>query len=474
MSTTESISEDEQNAPDRISKGVAITVGNQIFLQKSELNPQIIKFLREELNFFNTEYLIKQKIGKSVYGVEKYFKLISEENDKVLIPRGFVKNLTDFCYENSIKYQVFDKRKSFPFTKYKSKIELFDYQLNAVKESEKHDYGVIVAPPGAGKTIIGLELIVRKAQPTLILVHRKQLLDQWVERIQSFLKINKKEIGQISGSKKKVGKQITVAMVQSLVRQSDLSELKDKFGTIIVDECHHIPAKSFRDVIVGLNSFYLYGLTATPKRKYNDEKLIFYYIGEIICELGNEYKKSKNITDPILSIKETTLKFPYDNGTDDYQLLSKVLVFDTNRNVQITSDIIEQVRNKRKILVLTDRKDHVEVLNQYLKKECETITLTGDDSNASKKSKLEQINQGHFQVLLATGQLFGEGIDISTLDCLFIVYPLSFEGKLEQYIGRIQRSSGKQYVFDYRDVNIPYFEKMFKKRNKFYKKAFIG
>lgn len=286
--------------------------------------------------------------------------------------------------------------------------------------------------------------------------------------------ISKKDIGQISGSKKKVGKQITVAMVQSLVRQSDLNEIRDKFGTIIVDECHHIPAKSFRDVIVKLNSYYLYGLTATPKRKYNDEKLIFYYIGDIIYQLGAEYKKAKEINDPILNIKETTLTFPYENSTDDYQLLSKVLVFDTTRNRLITNDIFQQVKNKRKILVLTDRKDHVDVLNQYLKKECETITLTGDDSNASKKSKLEQIKLGHFQVLLATGQLFGEGIDIDTLDCLFIVYPLSFEGKLEQYIGRIQRTSGKQYIFDYRDQNIPYFEKMFKKRNRYYKKNFNG
>lgn len=447
-----------------------IEIDNQIYIPKHDLDSRVIKFLKESLNFYNTEYLIKQRIGKSVYGVEKYFKLISEDQDRVMIPRGFITELKTFCDENEISYKIVDKRKKLPSIEFKSKINLFGYQINAVEQSEIHDYGVIVAPPGSGKTIMGLELIARKKQPALIVVHRQQLMDQWTERIQSFLKIKKQDIGEISGRKKNIGKEITVAMVQSLVRQESLLDFQHLFGTIIVDECHHIPAKSFRNVIVKLNSYYLYGLTATPKRKYNDEKLIFFYIGDILCQLGKDYRTAKQIKDPIVNIRDTELSVPFENLTDDYQLLSKVLVFDTARNIQISEDIIEQVKLKRKILVLTDRKDHVQILNLYLKKSCETITLTGDDSKTSKQSKFEQIQLGHFQVLIATGQLFGEGIDIKNLDCLFIVYPLSFEGKLEQYIGRIQRSSKKQFIFDYRDKNVEFLEKMFKKRNRFYKK----
>jgi superfamily II DNA or RNA helicase len=151
-------------------------------------------------------------------------------------------------------------------------------------------------------------------------------------------------------------------------------------------------------------------------------------------------------------------------------MLSKVLVYDTARNGMIAEDIIRQVQEGRKILVLTERKEHVEILSLYLKGKAEIITITGDDSAAKKKSKMEQIKMGHFQVLISTGQFFGEGMDIENLDCLFLVYPFSFEGKLIQYIGRIQRSKGRQTIFDYRDKNIDYCEKLFKKRNRYYRK----
>lgn len=320
-----------------------------------------------------------------------------------------------------------------------------------------------------------MALIAEKLQPALILVHRKQLLDQWVDRIQSFLGIAKKDIGQITGGKRTVGKQITVAMMQSLIKM-DVEE-KDKitktFGTIIVDECHHIPAKTFRELITQFNPYYLYGLTATPKRKYNDEKLIYYYIGDILAILDQTKTQSKQTKDNHLTsveIYETGLRVPFDRKTDTFEILSKILVYDSNRNILITQAILKQVMAGRKILVLTERKEHVEVLHLYLKNHCEVITLTGEDSPTKRKIKLDQLYLGHFQILIATGQLLGEGLDLPILDCLFLVYPFSFEGKLIQYIGRIQRSINKKIVVDYRDPNIPFFEKLFKKRSGYYKK----
>lgn len=173
-----------------------------------------------------------------------------------------------------------------------------------MERAETKDFGVIVSPPGSGKTIIGLELIAQKKQPTLILVHRKQLFDQWVDRIQNFLSIPKKQIGQIGNQKEKVGKEVTVAMIQSLTR-GDLTELQNRFGMIIVDECHHIPAKSFREVITQLNCYYLYGLTATPKRKNNDEKLIYVYIGNIIYEMTQKELLEQQNSKAEINIRET-------------------------------------------------------------------------------------------------------------------------------------------------------------------------
>jgi superfamily II DNA or RNA helicase len=454
-------------------KQLQIILRNKIFLNRIQLSPEIIAFLRDNLNFINSDYIIKSKIGKSTWKTEKYFKLIDETTDQIEIPRGFVGRLVKFCKEKSIGFEIKDERQKKEGVEFNSNISLYDYQEGALEITDKKDFGVIVAPPGSGKTIMGLELITRKQQPALIIVHRKQLLDQWVERIQSFLGIPKKEIGQIATAKNhRIGKKITVAMIQSLVKLDDVKEFANSFGTIIIDECHHIPAKTFREAIVNFNAYYLYGLTATPIRKNNDEQLIFVYIGEILAQanpavFNNEMESDNEIS---INIKETNLYAPFDYKIDKYETISKILIFDTARNKMIIDDIISQVEERKLILVLTERKEHINVLNLYLKERFETITISGDDPESVRKSKLAQIKMGHFQIVISTGQYFGEGIDIDKLDCLFLVYPFAFEGKLIQYIGRIQRSEKAPVIFDYRDSKIDYFEKLFKQRNRHYRK----
>ena len=459
-------------------KQLQIIIRNKIILNRVQLSPEIIAFLRDNLNFLNSDYIIKSKIGKSTYKTEKYFKLIDENNDQVEIPRGFVSKLVKFCKETNIPFDIVDERMKMDEVNLKSKIKLYDYQDEALEILDKKDFGVIVAPPGSGKTIMGLELITRKQQPALIIVHRKQLLDQWVERIQSFLGIPKKHIGIIASSKNnKIGKLITVAMIQSLVRRQDLQELTKSFGTIIVDECHHIPAKTFREAIIHFNSWYLYGLTATPIRKNNDEKLIFLYIGEILSQVNpvnvNKDEEKSRIDIPNINIRETNLFAPFDYKVDKYETISKILIFDSGRNAMIVADVVNQVKTGKRILILTERKEHINVLNLYLKDKYETISLSGDDSETMKKSKFAQIKMGHFQIIISTGQFFGEGIDINNIECLFLVYPFAFEGKLIQYIGRIQRSEKAPIIFDYRDSRIDYFDKLYKKRHRYYKKMIL-
>jgi superfamily II DNA or RNA helicase len=412
---------------------------------------------------------VKKRLGKTAYNIEKYFKLIEETPEGIIIPRGFASSLVKFCNSENIPIKIIDERCKQDEIKVNSKIDLLPHQQEVLERTETKDFGVIVSPPGSGKTIIGLELIAQKKQPTLILVHRKQLFDQWIDRIQNFLSIPKKQIGQIGNQKDKTGKEITVAMIQSLTR-GDLTELKNRFGMVIVDECHHIPAKSFREVITQLNCYYLYGLTATPKRKNNDEKLIYVYIGNIIYEMTQKELLEQQNSKAEINIRETELFVPFDYKTDNYETVSHVLIYDTNRNNLILKDIAENMNRFKSILILTERKSHVDILNLYLKEKYETIAISGDDSERSRKSKLEQIEQGHFRIIISTGQYFGEGIDISALECLFIVYPFTFEGKLVQYIGRVQRSGKPPVIFDYRDSKIDYFDKMFKQRNRYYNK----
>ena len=450
-----------------------ILVDNKISFPRVGIPPKLVSFLKEELNFINTKYLTKRRLGKSVYQVEKYFKLIEESDDNVFIPRGFLHSLTNFLDEQGINYSVDFKYPIIDEISFKSSIELTLPQMTTIQGVMSHNQGVIVAPAGSGKTIIGLELIARRKMPALILVHRRQLQDQWVERIQSFLGIPKTHIGQYLGGKKKIGKQITVALLQSLSRKKDLSDLKDKFGIILVDECHHIPASTFREVVSQLNPHYLYGLTATPKRKHNDEKLIYAFIGDVIAHMEmSDFESIVPVVDVMVNIiiRTTSLNVPFKFKTDQFQLLSKIICFDTSRNRMIIEDILVQVEAGRSVLVLSERKEHLEVLNLYLKGKIETIVISGDDSVSARSLKIKQIESGHFKVILSTGQFFGEGIDIKGINCLIIAFPFSFEGKLMQYIGRMRGVGVQKTIIDYRDKEIKFLERQFKQREKYYKK----
>ncbi|WP_231367553.1 DEAD/DEAH box helicase [Gillisia sp. JM1] len=343
-----------------------------------------------------------------------------------------------------------------------------NHQLGVIETVSKKDYGAIVAPPGSGKTVIGLKIIADKRQPTLIIVHRKQLLEQWTERIEAFLSISKKDIGVIGQGKSKIGKQITVATIQSLPKQ--IESVQNQFGTIIVDECHHVPAKTFRNTIEKLQAYYLYGLTATPFRKYSDGKMIFTHLGEIIANIQpNEIENYKQAQ---IIIRNTKLDVPYNSKTDNFETLSKILVHDSTRNKLILEDVKTELNQGKKAVIITERKEHIDTLCLFLKQLYEVITLTGEDSEISKKYKWKILHEGNFQVLITTGQYFGEGTDLHNINCLFLVYPFSFEGKLIQYIGRVQRSEINPIIYDYRDYKIDYLNKLFLKHNTYYRKIY--
>lgn len=443
---------------------IDITISNIISINKNDLSKEILDKIHRDLNIINPDYLNRKKLGKSVYGIIRYFKLYKETKDNYVFPRGYLGQFVKFCKENKYSINIIDNRPILKKIGINSSITLFPFQKVLVDKTTIKDFGVLVAPPGAGKTVMALEIIFKKKVNSLIIVHRKQLMDQWIERIEKFLNIPKREIGQVSGIKKKIGKKITVAMIQSL---SKMKIDKNEFGIIIVDECHHIPAKVFRKTIIKFNSKYIYGFTATPIRKNKDEKLIFLYIGEIIAQINNI--ENKIVRNKII-IKKTNLYMPFDFKKDDLQLMSKVLIADTERNKLIVDDIKKQAEKKKNILVLSERKDHVALLELYLKSFYELIIITGDDSLKSREKKIKKIEKGNFKIIISTGQFFGEGLDVKYIDCLFLVYPFSFEGKLIQYIGRIQRSDGEKLIFDYYDYLIEFYKIQFNSRFKVYKK----
>lgn len=446
-------------------------MANDVKINRNAISTSLINFLKEELNFLNVEFLVKKKMGKNVFGTERYFKLVEETENEVIIPRGFIGKIIRFCRENKIEYAFKDERKKLKEVSFLFNAQLLEHQQILIETIAKKDLGVIVAPPGSGKTIVGLKIIAEKKQSALIITHRKQIAVQWIERIETFLGIPKNEIGKIGQGKTKIGKQITVAMIQSLSKElekSDTVKLLNAFGTIILDECHHIPAETFRNTISKLQPFYLYGLTATPFRKYNDSKLIFIHLGEVIAEIkSDEISTTKK---PKIIIRNTELDVPFNSKTDKFETVSKILVHDSTRNKAILEDVINELKSDKKAIIITERKEHIDSLYPYLKQSYEVITLSGEDSESSKNSKWKLLKEGNYQVLITTGQFFGEGTDLQNANFLFLVYPFSFEGKLIQYIGRVQRSEITPTIYDYRDSKIDYLNKMFLKRNVYYRK----
>lgn len=448
-----------------------ILLRNSVIINRNCLPIPIVNFLKEHLNFFNSDYAIKKNAGRSTWNTERYFKLIEETESVIEIPRGFIGNLIRFCKQHRIDYEFVDKRKLLDKAIFSSSIQLLKHQYKSLERASKKDFGIIVAPPGSGKTIIGLKIIEQKQQPALILTHRKQIADQWMDRIETFFGIPKREIGKIGQGKMKIGKQITVALIQTLAKKlsnkNDAEKLAKAFGTVIIDECHHIPAKSFREVVHQLAPYYQYGLTATPFRKNNDEKLLFVYLGSIISEIKPQeiehYKKARVV------IRETDLNVPFNSKTDHFETLSKILIHDSERNELILKDVQNELNTGRKAVIITERKEHIQTLYQYLKNKYEVISISGDDNENSRAVKWKHIENGNYQVIITTGQYFGEGVDIQNISCLFLVYPFAFKGKLIQYIGRVQRSELTPIVYDYRDKQIPYLDKLFLKRNTYYR-----
>lgn len=328
---------------------LVIKLNNNVKISRDGMTTPLINFLKDELNFTNTEFIIKKKIGKNTFGTEHYYNFVEETEKEIIIPRGFVGKLIRFCREKNIEYDFVDERKKFEEITFSFSAILREYQQEIFETISKKDLGVIVAPPGSGKTILALKIISEKRQPTLIIVHRKQLVEQWAERIETFHGISHNEIGKIGEGKIKIGKKITIATIQSLSKElekTDKLDIVKSFGTIIIDECHHITAESYRNAIDKLQTFYLYGLTATPFRKYNKGKLIFIHLGEIISEIKLSEIKANSQTK--INIRNTELDVPYNSKTDNFETLSKILIHDSARNKLILGDLNNELKNGKK------------------------------------------------------------------------------------------------------------------------------
>jgi len=389
-------------------------------------------------------------------------------NGNLVVPRGFRPSLIQLLNDNNLDFDVKDERSKFDYHHFDVNIELRPYQETALRGliSKGVTEGLIIAPAGSGKTVFGIAMMGVFGQPTLWLTHTGQLATQAVERITSFMSIDKKEIGMLGSGKWEVGEHITVAMVQTLVRRLDtIHKIMDNFGLIILDEAHHCPAKTFTDVITRLNPYYLFGLTATPYRRDGLENLMFQVMGpEVIKMEQSDVQNHGGIMTPTVYYK--TIDSPYVSGNKIHSIVKKHVVENDKRNRIIVSDVLAEAHAGNFCIVVSDRRKHCEMLHNLIRPGWpKTGIATGRYSRKYVEEQVQRFLDGEITVLVTTFALLGEGFDIDFLNRAFVTMPFRSEAKAEQLVGRIQRvAEGKTdaVIYDYVDHNIGVL------RNQFY------
>lgn len=443
-------------------------------LQLSDVPPELMEILTEKLEFINPKWLENERMGRWNRGTSKSLRFYDKIGDSgIWIPRGFMRQLVLLCRRYKIKYDIVDCRSTHPVINFSFKGKLRSFQQEAVDQMLARDFGTLSSATGSGKTIMALYMIAQRRQPTLIVVHTRELAAQWIERIESFLRISPEKIGMIGGGKKVVGEKISVALVQSLYKC--VAEIAGHIGFLIVDECHRCPSRTFTEAVTGFDSRYMLGLSATPWRRDKLSKLIFWHLGDVHHEVDKAHLvETGHVLKAEVFIRETNFK-PFHDPVNEYSKMLSELTADTDRNVLIASDVARETAESDGIcLVLSDRKAHCENLQALLKYrfKLDAELLTGDLSQGDRQTVIKRLNEKKANVVIATGQLIGEGFDCQNLSTLFLATPVSFSGRVLQYLGRVLRPApgkDKARVFDYVDIHVDILVKAAKSRQKVYR-----
>ncbi|EFF5411768.1 DEAD/DEAH box helicase family protein [Escherichia coli] len=454
-----------------VTEPLIITLANQIYFEKAQLPQALVNRLIRLAAFPNPEFYKAQAMRMSVWNKPRVIGCAENYPQHIALPRGCLDSALSFLRYNNIAAELIDKR--FAGTECNAVFtgNLRAEQEEAVSALLRYDTGVLCAPTAFGKTVTAAAVIARRKVNTLILVHRTELLKQWQERLAVFLQAGD-SIGIIGGGKHKPCGNIDIAVVQSISRHGEVEPLVRNYGQIIVDECHHIGAVSFSAILKETNARYLLGLTATPIRRDGLHPVIFMYCGAIRHTAARP-KESLHNLEVLTRSRFTSGHLPSDARIQD---IFREIALDHDRTVAIAEEAMKAFGQGRKVLVLTERTDHLDdiasvmntlklspfVLHSRLSKKKPTMLISG----------LNALPPDSPRILLSTGRLIGEGFDHPPLDTLILAMPVSWKGTLQQYAGRLHREhTGKSDVriIDFVDTAYPVLLRMWDKRQRGYK-----
>jgi len=431
-----------------------ITIFDFVYIPTKDLSKSFLKELKSFAIFDNPQIKTLLGLRKPLYNTPRQIKNYEEDEEYLKLPRGVLGMVLRILKQNKITYKLDDKRVEKSQTFPKVKYVLRDEQNIAIEKVMKKDFSICVAPPGFGKTLIGAKMIEQRGVNTLVIVNKNMLLDQWIERFVDYFGMDKKEIGFLGKSKNKLTSKLDIATMQSLKNQPELIK---NYSFVIVDECHHIPAVTFELIIKQFCGKYVLGLSATPNRKDGLEPILFQQLGQI----SYEYKKKRTITHRVKVINTD-----FRSEADNYAQLINEITVDKNRNELIINEVKKYI--DRKILILTDRIEHINILEELLiENNLKYVSIHGSLSKKEQQLSLEQIeNHG---LILATTSYFGEGIDFPHLNTIIFITPISYYGRLVQYLGRVGRDGQECLAIDLLDSKNAMLNSTFKKRLEGYK-----
>jgi len=445
----------------------------QLEIPTSGLPSNLIAALKRLATLANPVFFEKQRLRFGTWDTPRFIFCGEMQPDRLVLPRGVEVAAEELFRKAGGRLEIEDQRPSRTTCESTFHGELTSDQQTAVNAMLAHDDGVLLAPPGAGKTVMGCAIIAARKTPTLILVHRKPLLEQWRSRLETFLGLEKKEIGVLTADGVHGQPTVALGMIQTFARSPHPGSLFEPFGQVIIDECHHVPAASFEAVMKTCTARHFLGLTATPNRKDGLQKILFLQCGPIRYRMESE--NDPNIG-RFLIVRDIPLGLPPDNLRMPVHQVWELLANHEDRNRIIATDIAEALRQSRCCAVLSDRKEHLATLERLVCKMTpeHSTRVRRIDGAMGKKARVATLtnienlaSSGGGFALLATSSLVGEGFDLPQLDTLFLTLPVSFKGRIIQYAGRLHRAcEGKSEIriYDYTEPEHPLTSHMFRKR----------
>lgn len=452
-------------------KQIRSTLGATLSIEKSGIPPWLLSQIKQLALLHNPQFYERQKLRLSTWRIPRFIKCYEEDASHIHLPRGTWEDLREIAKVAGSELFLTDVRVVPEKLFLEFSGSLTPQQERAIQAVLRHDMGVLVAPPGAGKTVMGCYAIAKRNVPTLILAHRKPILDQWRIQLAALLGLSSRLIGQVGGGRNRQSGMLDLGMIQSLKRVDDLESFFSKYGFIVVDECHHLPAFTFEACVKRAPARYILGLTATPYRRDGLQDIITLQCGSI----RHRMEPSEDSFFRALVVRETTFTYPGE-GDPSIQEIFRGLVKDGARNELIQRDVCQALTQGRRCLILSHWKEHCELLANGLAQSGKAPQVLSGTLGKKKRSailkSIQDISLEKELLIIATGQYLGEGFDCPQVDTLFLAFPFSFKGRLVQYVGRALRSyQGKSSVrvYDYVDTQVPILRKMYARRQKTYK-----